>query len=218
MVRASILTISQDIANHSFVAALKTNGTFFDQVDMSPNITVAQTLALEELSQFFAQVLLAQDDEAKKKVEEETIDKILEKILTKVLETFEKIDKEAAEKIAGQVVGAFRTLSETTNTESSLKLKFAYLEILKGGHRSVEETQLAITAFVNLIFNTAGIGGKPLADFVKLIAAIKLSSDYADKINKNANAGNYANLIAAMKADIAKEEKAQEDKNKNKKK
>jgi hypothetical protein len=111
-------------------------------------ITYRQTLTLQDLTLFAAQLITQEDptgkltDDAKEKVKE----KILEKIIEGVVKATDKLDEATADdKVAGGIVSGITTLTGVVNLENAIKLKALFVEVLKGGRdRSVGETELAI--------------------------------------------------------------------------
>ena len=196
-------SIRSQVELQNFEIAFIQAEALFGLVNDSMEITYRQTLTLQDLTLFAAQLITQEDptgkltDDAKEKVKE----KILEKIIEGVVKATDKLDEATAGKVAGGIVSGITTLTGVVNLDNAIKLKALFVEVLKGGRaRSVGETELAILNFVNLLFNKAGIA-KTFATY----GAIGLAGNFSADINRNAKAGFYTNLVKAMNDDIKKE-------------
>jgi List-Bact-rpt repeat protein/IPT/TIG domain-containing protein len=197
-------SIRSQVELQNFEIAFSQAEALFGLVNDSREITYQQTLTLQDLTLFAAQLITQEDptgkltDDAKEKVKE----KILEKITEGVVNAIDKLDEATAGKVAGGIVSGITTLTGVVNLDNAIKLKALFVEVLKGGRaRKVEETELAILEFVNLLFNKAGIP-KAFATY----GAIGLAGNFSADINRRAKAGFYTNLVKAMNDDIKKEQ------------
>jgi IPT/TIG domain len=196
-------SIRSQVELQNFEIAFSQAEALFGLVNDSREITYQQTLTLQDLTLFAAQLITQEDptgkltDDAKEKVKE----KILEKITEGVVNAIDKLDEATAGKVAGSIVSGITTLTGVVNLDNAIKLKALFVEVLKGGRdRSVGETELAILEFVNLLFNKAGIP-KAFAAY----GALGLAGNFSTDINRKARAGFYTNLVKAMNDDIKKE-------------